>query len=35
MSGILLKNGAEISGLPEIIKTNGIYKQIFGADRNF
>ena len=35
MSGILLKNGAEISGLAEAIKTNGIYQQIFGVDRNF
>jgi hypothetical protein len=35
MSGVLLKNGAELSGLSEAIRKNPIYHQIFGADRNF
>jgi hypothetical protein len=33
-TGILLKNGSELAGLPECIKKNEVYVQIFGENRD-
>jgi hypothetical protein len=33
-TGILLKNGAELAGLPEMIKKNQNYISIFGENRD-
>jgi hypothetical protein len=34
-TGIILKNGAELTGLPEVIKKNPTYVSIFGLNRDF
>jgi hypothetical protein len=33
-TGVLLKNGVEIAGLPDVIKKDPIYVNIFGKNRD-